>query len=104
MTLTFEVLCGLEPELQKLYDEILTQTVDWDCFSRVWEEYEEQAKHLVGCYRKNADGDHCLRTSGAYDKVYVALLGALSFRLPRIIADSILHWFELVPPPITPQD
>lgn len=80
MELTFEVLCGLEPQLKKLYDEIRNRPREkWHCVVSIWSysDYKERMKHLVGRFRKNTDGDRRLWSSKAYDLAYEALMGAL---------------------------
>ncbi len=82
MELTFEVLCGLEPQLKKLQDEISSRPrTEWDDDMHIWaEEYKGRMTALVGYRRKNKDGDRRLGTSEAYDSAYFALLDTLNDR------------------------
>lgn len=80
MELTFNILCGLEPQLKKLYDEIRNHPREkWHCVVSVWSQsdYKERMKRLVGWHRKNAGGDPRLWTEAAYNIAYDALMGAL---------------------------
>jgi hypothetical protein len=83
MELTFEALCGLEPQLKKLHDEIRNRPrEEWDDVMHIWaSDYKGQMKDLVGWYRKNMDGDQRLRTSEAYSIAYEVLLDTLNERL-----------------------
>jgi hypothetical protein len=84
MELTFEVVCGLEPQLKKLHDEIRNRPrTEWDDVMHIGaEEYKDRMKALVGWHRENKEvGDRRLRTSEAYDTAYFALLDALNERL-----------------------
>lgn len=83
MELTFEVLCGLEPQLKKLQDEISNRPrTEWDDVMHIWaEEYKGRMKTLVGYRRKNKDGDPRLGTREAYDIAYSDLLDTLNDRL-----------------------
>jgi hypothetical protein len=83
MELTFEILCGLEPLLKKLYDEISNRPrTEWDDDMHIWaEEYKGRMTALVGYRRKNKCGDPRLGTSQAYDTAYFALLDTLNERL-----------------------
>jgi len=55
MELTFAILCGLEPLLKKLDDEIRDRPrTEWDDVMYIWaEEYKDRMKALVGYRRKN---------------------------------------------------
>jgi len=84
MELTFEVLCGLEPQLKKLQDEISNRPrTEWDDVIHIWaSEYKDRMKALVGWRRMSkAVGDRRLQTSEAYDIAYFALLDTLNERL-----------------------
>jgi hypothetical protein len=83
MGLTFEVLCGLEPQLKKLQDEISNRPrTEWDDVMHIWaEEYKPRMTALVGYRRKNKNGDRRLGSSKAYDTAYFALLDTLNERL-----------------------
>lgn len=83
MDLTFEVLCGLEPQLKTLQDEISNRPrTEWDDVMHIWaEEYKDRMKALAGWRRKNKDGDPRLGSSEAYDIAYFALLDTLNERL-----------------------
>jgi hypothetical protein len=84
MEMTFELLCGLEPQLKMLRDEISNRPkTEWDNVLHIWgEEYKDRMKALVGWYRKKKEvGDPRLHTSEAYDIAYFALLDTLNERL-----------------------
>ena len=83
MELTFEILCGLEPLLKKLHDEIRHRPrQEWDDALHIWaEEYKDRMKALVGWQRENKDGDRRLWSHEAYDLAYEVLLDILNERI-----------------------